>query len=206
MAIAVDATSAASGSAGTTVTWAHTCAAGSILLVIAGGVDTAEITGATYNGSAMTQVVVVDSGREVDGFIHLTPSSGSNNIVVTKASGVEIDCGAISFTGAGASDATNTGTGAGTSQSLTVTTNGTGNGYVVTCMNINDPGAITYGGSGTEWSNTTAGGGGASFVYKAYTSGGNISESWTSTNSRGWAAVGVEIKEALSFRPIVASF
>lgn len=209
MAIAVDATSASSGTAGTTVTWSHTCTGSDLVLVVlAGGTTLLDVSDVTYNGVAMTEVASVGTQRDEKIYVLEDPATGAHDIVVTKTSGEECDAGAISFTGASTSAATNTDNGFGTSQSLTVNTTNTGNGYVVSGVIINDPGSITYGGSGTEWSNTTAGNLGASFVYHSYSSGGNVSESWTSANNRAWATAGVEITElvASTFVPKAVMF
>lgn len=109
MAIALDAvTSATTSSVGTTLTFAHTCTGSDLILFVGAvgnntGSATDDITGATYNGVAMTLVnktfVAADRYRYL--FYLLAPATGANNVVITSStSGGYKGGNAISYTGA----------------------------------------------------------------------------------------------------------
>lgn len=112
MAIAHDADSNASGSdntAVTSLTWSHTCTGSDlVLLVILTMKDTTDtdrvLTGITYNGVAMTQLVRQDQSTRNDtcelwGLI--APDTGAHNIVASLSGGScsQVSGGAVSLTG-----------------------------------------------------------------------------------------------------------
>lgn len=210
MAIALDSTSSGVATTGTTVTVAHTCAANSILVVVAGGVDAINISGVTYNGDAMTNAVNLNSQMRNSIWYLTTPDAGTYNIVATKTDGYKTDVAGISFTGASGISATGTANGFGQQADLTVTTAEAGNGYVVSMLAWNDQDAVHYDTSGTEWYlRQSAGNFAFSAVYVAYAAGANPSFTWTDPgNNRGWACCGIEVVEAATttFKPIMASF
>ena len=102
MPIAFDAQANNNGS-GTSMTYAHTCAAGSVLFVgslIQSGLS---MTSITYNGVTLTDPglrIVDGGGYEIYMWYSSSPSSGSNNIVITpSASTVAIFGRSASYTG-----------------------------------------------------------------------------------------------------------
>lgn len=116
--IAVDATSAAEWSSGTTVTVSHTCTGSNLILFAA--VESASVgntvttSGVTYNGVAMTIVgSSVNAGtdnRRYDLWYLLAPATGAHDIVVTySGTPAQGAVAAASYTGAkqsGVPDAT----------------------------------------------------------------------------------------------------
>jgi hypothetical protein len=107
MAIAVDAVTATASTASIlTKTFAHTCSGSDRLLLVVAGCTTAtaDISGVTYNGVAMTQVGVdqTDSGGggRMTVWALIAPATGANNVVITATATATIGYGAISFTGA----------------------------------------------------------------------------------------------------------
>jgi hypothetical protein len=116
-ALTVDATSSGTGSAGTTLTVAHTCGTGTDrLLVVSVSVsddstvsETTIPTGVTYNSVAMTKLdgntvnISGSGGDQIGSSIwHLVaPTTGTNNIVATFGSSMsDMALGGLSFTGA----------------------------------------------------------------------------------------------------------
>lgn len=194
MAIALDATSSGQGTVGTTITFAHTCAANALLVVFVGSQDGVGAPTVTYNSVAMTQIASTNTNMSCYAFILLNPSSGANNVVVTKDSGTDYAASAISFTGAGGYDATNTSNAAsGTSGSVTVNTNRT-TGFVVAAQSLANNGSATYTGSGTEFVDRTNGGSDSfQSSYEAYAGSANITSSWTWGSNGKNCRVGVEI-------------
>jgi lysophospholipase L1-like esterase len=90
---------------GTTLTVAHTIGAGSNrLLVTSVFGDAADVvTGATYNGVAMTLVDKVNSNPGVDRWLYCfvleNPASGSHNIVVTASTSITMGASSASYSG-----------------------------------------------------------------------------------------------------------
>lgn len=106
MAIAYDAVTATGSTAGSsTKTFSHTCSGSDRLLLVVAGCHTAtaDISGVTYNGVAMTQVGA-DQTDSANGRLTvwslIAPASGANNVVITATAVDTISYGAISFNGA----------------------------------------------------------------------------------------------------------
>lgn len=201
MAIAVDATSTGTSTAGTTVTVSHTCTGSDLVLIVfAGAQDGVTTPTCTYNGVSMTQGTTRDIGGEMSStvFYLVGPATGTHDIVLTKGSGDEFGVMGISFTGAGGVSATasNSGGNLDTTATVTVTTGTTGNGYVV-AGGANNVAAIstTYTGSGTQFANFASSNQTYMAAYTAFAAGADKTESWTKLASK-WSLCGIEVYEA----------
>lgn len=109
---------------GTSRTWSHTCTGSDRILFVAvfGDLLTsdatgAKITGATYNGVAMTLLDKVTPPASGERWLYLyyliNPDTGANNVVVSASSSIVIAGNSASYTGvnqSGQPDATNKGT------------------------------------------------------------------------------------------------
>lgn len=105
MAVSVDATSSATGSVGTTLTWAHTVSAGDDRVLLVMTVNVGDGTSAvTFNGDAMTEIAgsfgVANSNTRTRAFYILAPDVATANIVATKTDAEPIAAVGISFFGA----------------------------------------------------------------------------------------------------------
>lgn len=196
MAIALDSTSSGTATVGTTVTIAHTCTGSNrVLVVVVGGTDGITTPSVTYNAVSMTLVVSKNaSAMSSFTFVLVGPSTGTNNIVITKGSGDEIGGMGISFTGAGGTSATNSSDGTSTTASLTVTTATTGAGYVVTGGTTNVVASAAYTGAGTEYADLASASQSYHAAYTAFAAGADVTDSWTFASNK-WALSGVEIYE-----------
>lgn len=101
MAIAYD--SASSNTNTNSQTWSHTCTGSDLVLVVhciyIQGIS--NITGITYNGTAMTQAQNVVDGFNFATYYLANPSTGANTISVSLGStGQQFFGGAVSVTGA----------------------------------------------------------------------------------------------------------
>lgn len=104
-AIALDSANAGAtnASASTSLSWSHTCTGSNLGLIV--GIGYREVSGtrsATYNGVAMTSVVVdgtKDTNSVTEIFKLIAPSTGANNVVLTKENDISTG-GSISFSGA----------------------------------------------------------------------------------------------------------
>lgn len=105
MAIAFDAATSVSGVlTGTTGTLSHTCSGSERLLLVAvQTTSNVDVTGCTYNGVAMTELVssqnVFSTTWWISVFYIVAPATGANNIVATCASSVNKYISAVSYTG-----------------------------------------------------------------------------------------------------------
>lgn len=101
MAIAFDSATNASfgGSAGTSKTFSHTCSGSDRYLFVNTHTDSNVVTGVTYNGVAMTllQGQATDYYNTVWGLV--APATGTNNVVISCSSSVNIIPNAVSYTG-----------------------------------------------------------------------------------------------------------
>lgn len=131
MAIAYDTSSSNYfGTGATSHTLSHTCTGSNLVLVVfTRTYDGDNITGVTYNGSAMTEVGAAQgfaSGTDKHrAWIKVTPSTGANNIVVSLDTSRRCEVYAASFTGARQSsqpDASSSTNGSSTSATNSVTT------------------------------------------------------------------------------------
>lgn len=199
MAFSLDATSQVDGLAGTTVTWSHTIGAGSnrLLVVLISGRSSANVSGVTFDGVALTQVGSTrdDSSTDTSIWYLTAPNTGAHNIVITKASGQDCDAGGISYIDALIDVASFTNnSGMSTTPSITVTPNHA-DGHILGVLGLNDSGTLTYTGPGTEFFSQ-------GFdpryrgAYGAFTGGASITHSWTSSNNRAWTVAGVEVYPA----------
>jgi hypothetical protein len=107
MALAFDtAASSALVNPGTSVTWLHTCTGADGILFVAcfgnnGGAG--NISGATYNGVAMTQIgaaVQVPADRWLYLFYLIAPATGAHSVVVSASASIALAGLSASYTGA----------------------------------------------------------------------------------------------------------
>lgn len=200
MAVTLDATSQGNGLSGTTLTFSHVIGSGTgrLLLVVTGGRSAANVSGVTYNGVALTEIGRRDDGSTEESIWYLVdPDTGTHDIVVTKASGIDCDAGGISFFGASVDIGSfTTNAGFSTSQSQAITTNHD-SGFVVAVVGVNDPGTLTYTGAGTQFFSQGSDPGYRG-AYKEFTGGADVTHSWTSTNNRDWASCGVEVYPSIT--------
>jgi hypothetical protein len=102
MAIARDTTSSGDNDASASLTFSHTCTGsdlGIFVGVLNGDADTT--TGVTYDGTAMTQMVKrTNSGRNYEIWGLLAPSTGANNVVISRSTSTSALLGiSVSYTG-----------------------------------------------------------------------------------------------------------
>lgn len=106
MPIAFDASSHSASSGSSTLQWSHACTGSNRVLVVAvdtgaGGDDT--VTGVTYDGVALTQVVKRQNqyAGHPYGYLYIliNPGAGTNNIVVTTTGTPDLNGLAASYTG-----------------------------------------------------------------------------------------------------------
>lgn len=118
-AIARNATTSASQNSVTSITFAHTVAGSDTALAVGAFENTSasnNITGVTYNGVSMTNVVNLSCGTGcgwVNGFFLANPTTGTNNVVVSADTTLFIAAMAASYTGVkqtGQPEANNSGT------------------------------------------------------------------------------------------------
>ena len=114
---------ASSGTDVTSLTFAHDATSDSLLVLgIALRANNTTSQTATYAGVSMTQrSVKSESLSHVFIFDLASPTTGSNNIVVSWTTGARIGAGAVSFTGAGSTGTADPQSGTGLSPSTTVT-------------------------------------------------------------------------------------
>lgn len=128
MAVAFDAVSSAEALSASSLTFSHTCTGSDRYLTVGVNIlGVGTVTGITYNGVAMTQLVVIqntpDCKVEIWGLA--APATGANNVVVTLSGLEAVGSGAISFTGVDQSSSTSSpqtnSADSATSSSVTVT-------------------------------------------------------------------------------------
>jgi len=201
MAIAVDGTATENISIQTNASWSHTVTSNTNgLLIVAIAIDSDTVSGVTYNGDPMTEVVAIDrSGVETVYIYSLKiPDTGNNTVQVTNTNGY---CGGFSMSFTGVDQTTpieNTGTATGSASPITQSINTTTDGAIVLDCYCSDDFVRTFtvGADQTErWkhtANVVAGGG--STEPKA--SAGAVTMSWTISSSETWAQAAVVIKPA----------
>jgi hypothetical protein len=99
----------------TSKTFAHTCTGANLVLLVCVATESGDtVTGVTYNGVAMTQLVKKErspgDGQWVYWYRLVAPATGANNVVVSFSGATNTVGGAVSYTGAkqtGLPDATN---------------------------------------------------------------------------------------------------
>lgn len=136
MAIATDSTAVGTIVTATSITWSHTCTGSNLALVVAvfGDLTSDLVTGATYNGVAMTKLgsTQVPADRFIYLFGLLNPATGANNVVVSASSSIRLDGVSASYTGVSAFETAVTSTAASPATSLTLTaTTGVANCWLV---------------------------------------------------------------------------
>lgn len=153
MAIAFDSASSGEIASSTTLTVAHTCTGSDRVLFVA-VFDAGFVSGVTYNGVALTlgkSQTIWYGGATAKIYYLINPSSGTNNIVLSRPTAGGMRLAAASYTGAGNSiDATtgNTNSGPGGVSSLTtIITTGVDNAWAIMC-GISDNGGTLNGGTG----------------------------------------------------------
>lgn len=141
MAIAYD-TSVSGGftNSGTSLTWSHTCTGsnGVLLVTVVGDTATDVVTGATYNGVAMTLIGHIQggSGGSLTRYTYLFgligPATGANTVAVSASSAIYMAGMSSSYTGVSAFETGVTNTAPAGSSSLTLTaTTGVANCWLV---------------------------------------------------------------------------
>lgn len=173
MAIAFNAVSGATGIAVASLTFAHTVSTGGVLIVFAAALGEQSITGVTFDGVALTQLLATtdNSGGVVaqnSAWIIHNPTAGvSRNIVVTHsaAGGSYFAAHGLSYTGVVNSSAAathrtiyNTGAGGG-GANVTVVDSVSGDLVLASCSNYS--GTLSAGGGITSRRFDNAIGGGA---------------------------------------------
>lgn len=195
MAVTIDTTSHGFKSGSSPLTISHTCNSGAALIVGIACNTAITITGVTYNGTAMTLVSTYTGNfRTVAFYKLLTPSTGTNDIVISYSGTSSVYGAGISLFGASDVDGINNNTGTTSPESVAVTTNRQ-NGIVIAGLSIDGspPATISYTGSGTQWSNDGDSNGDSSFVYEIFSGGSDITHSWTTTASVLWSSLGIEV-------------
>lgn len=204
MAVVFDSASEAAGAAVTTLTWALTTSGsdrGLIVDVTYYHTAARTVSGVTYAGVAMTSI----GGITRTGFNMRTeqwklsaPASGANNVVVTmNGSTSELQCGAISVTGAHQTTASLTGTqataqGNSAAPSVGVAAGGTDE-LVIDSVVADGPVAFTAGAGQTRRWHQPASIGGAGSTEAGVS--GTVTMSWATTSGE-WAICGVSVKPA----------
>lgn len=142
-AIAFDAATTATGS-GTSITYSHTVSAtaNSMLITCSDSNESSTsntiISGVTYNSVSLTQTDQQEDSLGYDVFMHylLAPSTGANNVVVSRSSSGSVMSAAMSYTGVNQTTFPNTGTNKAQVGATTVTmsiTTANSNSWIVAC-------------------------------------------------------------------------
>lgn len=185
MAIAFDtSTQKNEGSSVSSITFSHTCTGSDLVLLVAcmaGGNVGDAITGVTYNGVAMTQLVKKGNGA-ANQFVYIyglvAPATGANDVVVSQSDSSDMVAAAASYTGAlqsGLPDATTSGAVTG---NLTLsTTTVADNSWVFTAARNVNEGSPTAGTNITLRQDVVQISAGDSNA--AVTPAGSFSQTWT---------------------------
>lgn len=207
MAIALDATSNAADSSGTTLTFSHTCTGSDLVLVVFATTQSGTAATVTYNGVAMTRRAYESATNpRIGAYVLADPATGAHDIVVTTDNDIATAASGISFTGAQDYSAVATATNTSTSASITVTT-AESVGFVTVGIIATNPTSLTYTGGGTAFGAQDIGANKFSSSYKAYSAGADVTETWTLGASQDWHMAGVEIYQVPDpFKPIIMSF
>lgn len=201
MALAIDATSNATGAGAGPFTWLHTCAGSDRLLKVDifyyDSVDT--VSAVTYNGDAMTVISgsTVSNGQyTVTSYGLIAPDTGSNTISVTFTGGVfDFGAGAISWTGA--DQATPFGTAAtatGTSTAPSVNASSASGEIVSDALVIVHGGTLTVDGSQSQQWNTPTANAFIKYAGSTEAGAGTTTMSWSNSTSQAWAIAAVPVK------------
>ena len=195
--LALDAVSSSNGLYSDTTTWAHTCAGGAVLFVIA-GMEGAGVFNVTYGGVSMTSLGSVRrSGEEyVQAFVLSNPASGAHNIVLTASeypSGGSVKACAWSFTGADASSPSRTpAVESGVAATPTVSGISSGSGEIIIAGAVTNGEWFTAQGSGQTQDADLTTGNCFNACHKA--GAANESISWTVVWETEFAAIALSVK------------
>lgn len=179
------------------VTWSHTCAASSKLVVfVAWALDAfGTPSGVTYNGSAMTAAgtaATVATHYKVRAWYHDSPASGANNVVVS-VSGPDVIAWAVSVTSSGTPTDYTTGNGT-NDPSITVLNAASGDLIADMALTIASP---TVGANQTQRVNLGATANAGFFAAGSTQPGasGGAME-WTQGTADNWAQAGIRFPDA----------
>jgi hypothetical protein len=136
MAIALDAATNGGFDGTSSLTFSHTCSGSDRVLFVGFVWSTSDddVTGVTYNGVAMTLVAKNLTGMNRYLYRLVAPATGANNVVINTTNGHTIFAGAVSYTGADAtqpSSATTNSSASGATSLLTSTTTTVDQAWVV---------------------------------------------------------------------------
>lgn len=199
MAIAVDTNTVAEEEAGaTSKTFSHTCTGSNLVLVVATvSSGSADPTGVTYNGVAMTKAVGLGAALNTSLWYLANPATGAHNVVVTYAASTKFGVCSTSFTGCNTDSPLGiTGTATGTSGTASCTvTSQKNNSVMVDSTFVNGVPTITQGASQTLVMNAQNAGDNFTELssYKATTTAGSVTMSYTFT-SASWTMVVMELR------------
>lgn len=205
-AIAYDAQSSAAQIIASSVTYAHTISGSNTILFVSPSCYPSACTlTVTYNGTSMTQIggYVTSADSVVQGLFYLVaPTTGTNNVVVTKTGGTYVASLSQSYTGAsqtGQPDANSSGTGSVSSSPWQFTASVTSvadNSWAVVFGRDNADGSITVS-SGGILRSTTAG----------WTQGFDTNSAKTPAGTINMVLIGASVvPRAFSYGYIMASF
>jgi len=93
MAIAYDTSTKSSGK-----TFTHTCTGSNIVLIVYTNTSSVHATAVTYNGVSLTNIISQIGNDYMDVWILVNPSTGTNNIVITSTSSLDLYYG-LSYSG-----------------------------------------------------------------------------------------------------------
>ena len=215
MAVAFDATANGSGSAISSLTFAHTCTGSNLLLVVCvawadTSVSGASLTSITYNGVALTQYSSNGAGVGTNEVWYLiAPSTGAHNVVVTwtnvnpaEAPSTNGVAGSLSFTGVDQTTPLGTAaqaTGSSTTPSVTLTGASASN-FVFDALLVSSAASaqptITVNASQVQRWQVKVGGAGFRIAGAGSTkasAAGSVTMSWSLSAVRNWATIAIEV-------------
>lgn len=199
MAIAVDTNTVAEEESGaTSLTFSHTCTGSNLVLIVATvSSGSADPTGVTYNGVAMTKAVGLGAALDTSLWYLSNPATSAHNVVVTYAASTKFGVCATSFTGCNTDSplgVTGTNTGTSGTASCTVTSQ-KNNSMMVDATFVNGVPSITVGASQTAVMNAQNAGDNFTELssYKAQATAGSVTMSYTFT-STSWTMAVMELR------------
>lgn len=203
MAIAVVDTGGKPGAgSGTSDTISVTLSSGcTMLILVFGGDEAANVSGVTWNGVSCTSAVAKTcTGAGMSIWYLANPSSGTHNVFYAHNNNRQWNFTYATFSGSATTIGANASDNGYTTSSCTVTTTGTGNGYcvdgVVNQANRSD--LCTEGASQTRYAAFGGTDNSIESSYKSFTGGADTTMSWTGNTGGTAAHAAVEIDEALA--------
>lgn len=203
MAVAFDAVGGPQNGSGSPTTWSHTCTGSNRALYVGVAEKYATaVTGATYNGNAMTLVGQYnDSGsnvRSVNVFRLVAPSTGANTVSVSQSASHTLVGMSISFTGVDQTTPDGTavpGHTVGTAPTVTVA-DGDANAIILDFLAwyVDAGQTMSVGASQTSRFNTLNTDIGAACSTEPGSS--SVDMTWTASASTYWAQVGIAVLAA----------